>query len=165
MPPETDPTAFDCVVELFDRDVILVNAETPNLEWSNAQSGRFEAQATVDVPTGNPAMPTVELSFDRGWAAVDVTFEGRFFRFVDTHLEVEDFPAIQQAQAAELLAGPMRPGRALIAVGDFNSAADGSTTATYAELTSRWLRRRRPVLGPERHVLPGRSCSPTSSRS
>ena len=37
-------------------------------------------------------MPTAELSFDRGWAAIDVTFEGRFFRFVDTHLEVEDFP-------------------------------------------------------------------------
>ena len=33
----------------------------------------------------------------------------------------------------------MSPGRALIAVGDFNSAADGSTTATYAELTSRYL--------------------------
>ena len=49
VPPETAPTAFDCVVELFDRDVILVNADTPNLEWSNPQSGRFEAQATVDV--------------------------------------------------------------------------------------------------------------------
>ncbi len=139
VPPATAPTAFDCVVELFDRDVILVNAETPNLEWSNPQSGRFEAQATVPVPTGNPEMPTVELSFDRGWAAIDVTFERRFFRFVDTHLEVEDFPAVQLAQAAELLTGPMRPGRALIAVGDFNSAADGSTTATYAALTSRWL--------------------------
>ena len=124
---------------MFDRDVVLVNADTPNLDWSNAQSGRFAAQATVEVPTGNPAAPTAELSFDRGWAAIDVTFEGSSVRFVDTHLEVEGFPAVQQAQAAELLAGPMSPGRALIAVGDFNSAADGSTTATYSELTSRWL--------------------------
>jgi endonuclease/exonuclease/phosphatase family metal-dependent hydrolase len=127
-------------VELSDRDVILVNADTPGLEWSNAQSGRFEAQATATVPTGNPQMPTAEVSFDRGWVAIDVTYQRRSFRFVDTHLEVEDFPAVQQAQAVELLAGPMRPGRALIAVGDFNSAADGTTTATYAELTRRWLR-------------------------
>ena len=69
VPPATPPTPFDCVVELFDRDVILVNAKTPDLEWANSQSGRFEAQATVDVPTGNPAAPTAELSFDRGWAA------------------------------------------------------------------------------------------------
>jgi endonuclease/exonuclease/phosphatase family metal-dependent hydrolase len=139
-PPPTAPSSFDCVVELSDRDVILVNADTPGLEWSNAQSGRFEAQATATVPTGNPQMPTAEVSFDRGWVAIDVTYQRRSFRFVDTHLEVEDFPAVQQAQAVELLAGPMRPGRALIAVGDFNSAADGTTTATYAELTRRWLR-------------------------
>jgi endonuclease/exonuclease/phosphatase family metal-dependent hydrolase len=138
-PPSTTPTSFDCVVELYDRDVILVNADTPGLEWSNARSGRFEAQATVAVPTGNPQMPTVEVSFDRGWAAINVTYRRRSFRFVDTHLEVEDFPAVQQAQAAELLAGPMRPGRALIAVGDFNSAADGSTTAAYDQLTRLWL--------------------------
>ena len=140
VPPPTAPASFDCVIELFDRDVILVNRETPGLEWSKDRSGQFETQATVTVPTGNPQMPAAEVSFDRGWAAIDVTYQGRFFRFVDTHLEVEDFPAVQQAQAAELLAGPMRPGRALIAVGDFNSAADGSTTATYARLTSVWLR-------------------------
>jgi endonuclease/exonuclease/phosphatase family metal-dependent hydrolase len=139
-PTSTAPTSFDCVVELYDRDVILANADTPGLQWSNARSGRFEAQATVAIPTGNPQMPTAEVSFDRGWAAINVTYRRRSFRFVDTHLEVEDFPAVQQAQAAELLADPMRPGRALIAVGDFNSAADGSTTATYAQLTTRWLK-------------------------
>ncbi len=57
------------------------------------------------------------------------------FRFTTTHLEIEDFPAIQEAQAKEFVAGPAKAGGAVIATGDFNSAGDGSTTTTYANLT------------------------------
>ena len=54
---------------------------------------------------------------------------------MNTHLETEDFPAVQQAQAAEFLAGPGKGGT-IIATGDFNSASDGSTTTSYAQLTA-----------------------------
>jgi endonuclease/exonuclease/phosphatase family metal-dependent hydrolase len=119
------PAVPDCVVTLRDRDVILVNADTPSLTWSNPMHGRFTAQQTVRVPTGNV------LSFDRGWASIDATFDRSPFRFVTSHLEVADFPTVQEAQARELTAGPLHTLRPVILAGDFNSAADGSTTASY----------------------------------
>jgi endonuclease/exonuclease/phosphatase family metal-dependent hydrolase len=117
-----------CSVELEDRDVILVNDETPGLSWSNPQSGRYATQQSIASPVGT-------LSFDRGWASIDARLKGLPFRFVDTHLETEESPLVQQAQAAEFLAGPGRGGT-IIATGDFNSASDGSTTTSYAQLTA-----------------------------
>jgi endonuclease/exonuclease/phosphatase family metal-dependent hydrolase len=121
-----------CTVTFTDRDVILVNDVTPGLEVGNSQSGLFEAQAVLDTPVG-------PLSFDRGWASIEGTFEGKKFRFVNTHLETETFPEVQEDQAREFLAGPAKAGGAVIAVGDFNSAADGSTTASYAILTKSYF--------------------------
>ena len=46
---------------------------------------------------------------------------------------------MQQAQAQEFLDGPANGPGADIALGDFNSAADGSTTASYDILTG-WFR-------------------------
>jgi endonuclease/exonuclease/phosphatase family metal-dependent hydrolase len=117
-----------CTVQLDDRDVILVNDRTEGLEWSNPISGRYQEQARVPSPVG-------ELSFDRGWVSIEGRLDRQPFRFVNTHLETEDFPAVQQAQAAEFLAGPGKGGT-IIAVGDFNSASDGSTTTSYAQLTA-----------------------------
>jgi len=119
---------FTCSVQLEDRDVILVNDDTPGLTWSNPQSGRYTAQQTVASPVG-------PLSFDRGWASIDAKLKQQPFKFVDTHLETEVSPLVQQAQAAEFLAGPGKGGT-IIATGDFNSASDGSTTTSYALLTA-----------------------------
>jgi len=119
---------FTCGVTLEDRDVILVNEDTPGLTWSNAQSGRYSTQEEIESPVG-------PLSFDRGWASIDAKLKHRPFRFANTHLETEDFPATQEAQAAEFLAGPGWGGT-VVATGDFNSAADGSTTGSYAQLTA-----------------------------
>lgn len=130
-----NPTLPDCAVMLEDRDVILVNADTPELEWSNPQNGSFDAQQTFAVPGSSRA-----YSFDRGWASIDGSFEGKDFRFVNTHLEVEDFADKQEAQAREFLAGPANTEGAVIATGDFNSAADGSTTTSYADLTESWFK-------------------------
>jgi endonuclease/exonuclease/phosphatase family metal-dependent hydrolase len=123
-----EPPYVTCTVQLDDRDVILVNDDTPGLTWRNARSGRYAAQEVFDSPAG-------PISFDRGWASIDARLNGQPFRFVDTHLETEDFPEVQEAQAAEFLTGPARGGT-VIAVGDFNSAADGSTTTSYAQLTA-----------------------------
>jgi endonuclease/exonuclease/phosphatase family metal-dependent hydrolase len=117
-----------CTVTLEDRDSILVNDDTPGLTWGNPQSGRYATQEVIESPVG-------PLSFDRGWASIDARLKGQPFRFVDTHLETEESPAVQEAQAAEFLAGPGKGGT-IVVTGDFNSASDGSTTGTYAQLTA-----------------------------
>lgn len=117
-----------CSVELEDRDVILVNNDTPGLTWSNPQSGRYATQQAIESPVG-------PLSFDRGWASIDAKLKNLPFHFVDTHLETEESPLVQQTQAAEFLAGPGKGGTAVV-TGDFNSASDGSTTTSYAQLTA-----------------------------
>jgi len=121
-----------CLVSLQDRDVILVNDDNPDLSVFNPQNGNYDAQNVLDTPVG-------PLSFNRGWASVDGLFEGKKFRFVNTHLETQDSPDVQEAQGQELLAGPAKTGGAVIAVGDFNSAADGSTTTTYADMTKSYF--------------------------
>ncbi len=119
---------FTCSVQLEDRDAILVNDDTPGLTWSNPQSGHYAAQQVIESPVG-------PLSFDRGWASIDARLKGLPFRFVNTHLETEESPLVQQEQAAEFLAGPGKGGT-IVATGDFNSASDGSTTTSYAQLTA-----------------------------
>lgn len=119
---------FTCSVQLEDRDVILVNDDTSGLTWNNPQSGHYATQQVIESPVG-------PLSFDRGWASIDARLKGLPFRFVDTHLETEESPLVQQEQAAEFLAGPGNGGT-IVATGDFNSASDGSTTTSYAQLTA-----------------------------
>jgi endonuclease/exonuclease/phosphatase family metal-dependent hydrolase len=123
----------DCVLSFMDRDVILVNQGIEGLAWSNPASGNFTTQQSFSLPDGT------SVSFNRGWASIDVTWQGAAFRFLDTHLETEDFPTVQEEQGRELLTELMRTRGATVVVGDFNSAADGSTTRTYRILTRRWL--------------------------
>ena len=118
-----------CIAILNDRDVILVNADNEDLEITDSASGRYVTQLVLPT-AGGP------LSFDRGWTYIDGTSEGKKFRFVNTHLETAVAPPVQEAQAQEFLMGPANTGGAVIAVGDFNSAADGSGTSTYADLTT-----------------------------
>jgi endonuclease/exonuclease/phosphatase family metal-dependent hydrolase len=124
---------FTCLITLNDRDVILVNANNPDLVVTDSDNGRYVAQLVLPTPVG-------DVSFDRGWAYIDGTFEGRKFRFLDTHLETEAAPPIQEAQGQEFLFGPANTGGTVIAVGDFNSAADDSTTTTYRDLTDHFFR-------------------------
>jgi endonuclease/exonuclease/phosphatase family metal-dependent hydrolase len=155
----TNPATWvpDCFVTLKDRDVILVNDETPGLDVLRSGSGDYQTQEVLKPPVGAP------VSFARGWALIDGTFEGKKFRFVNTHLEVEDFRATQEAQAREFLAGPAKAPGAVIATGDFNSAADPATTenptATYAALTRSWFDDAWAVNGGD----PGLTCCQNSS--
>jgi endonuclease/exonuclease/phosphatase family metal-dependent hydrolase len=118
-------------LRLTDRDAILVNTDSPRLEISNASSGTFAARLTLATAVGPVPVP-------RTWTMVDGDFRARPFRLVSTHLD-PDSPAVQVQQAQELLSGPYDTARALIAVGDFNSAADGSSTDTYGLLTGAGL--------------------------
>ena len=122
----------DCALVFDDRDVILVNTDRDGLSTSGVRTGRYVAQQVVGTPVG-------PLSFDRGWVTVQVALGSHRFRFGATHLETEAAPAVQQAEAREFLAAVKQPGNVL-AVGDFNSAADGSTTDSYGFLTGDYFR-------------------------
>ncbi len=123
-----------CLVTLQDRDVILVNADRKGLAWGSPRSGGYATQQSFQPPVPN----TPPVSFSRGWASIEGRLAGVRFHYANTHLETEDFPAVQKAQAAEFLAGPAFGRGADLATGDFNSAADGSTTRSYALLTKRF---------------------------
>jgi endonuclease/exonuclease/phosphatase family metal-dependent hydrolase len=148
-------TGPSCVVTLQDRDVILVNDDTPRLRVHRSRTGQYAAQAVLTLPGG------ATTSFARGWASVDGTFEGKKFRFVNTHLEVERFAAIQEAQAREFLAGPARAPGAVIAVGDFNSVADPAvrSTTSYESLTRSWFKDAWQRVNPDD---PGYTCCQSS---
>ena len=123
-----------CRVTLKDRDVLLINSDTSGLRWGHARHGNYAVQQTFTPPVAGAAPE----SFNRGWVSIDGRYRGERFHLSSTHLETANVPVVQQAQATEFLAGPARGRGTDIALGDFNSAADGSTTHTYAALTKRF---------------------------
>jgi endonuclease/exonuclease/phosphatase family metal-dependent hydrolase len=133
----TPPTAAGGFtdVRLTDRDVILRNDDNAGLTTSNSQDGHYPTQLTIPTITGS-------VQFTRGWTSIDAKLMGAKFRFVNTHLEVEGGQAglVQVQQGNELLAGPLNTPLQTILVCDCNSAADGSNTPTYANLTGSGLR-------------------------
>ena len=113
-------------IRYTDRDVVLARCDVPT---SDARSGIYEARLVFTVT------PTMRIPALRGWASTLATVGGVTYRFADTHLETDGSPAIQVAQAGELLATLATESRPVVLVCDCNSAADGSQTATYGLLT------------------------------
>lgn len=138
----------DCYVSFADRDVILKNRAREQLFVQEPKNGDYETQQSFDSPLG-------PIDFGRGWVYVDGSLHGKRFRLANTHLEVEGFEDVQVAQGQEFLAGPAKTPRALIVTGDFNSAADGSNTPTYANLLSSGLADSWPAV---RGGAPGLTC-------
>jgi endonuclease/exonuclease/phosphatase family metal-dependent hydrolase len=133
LPGYVDATIKD--VRHTDREVILVRADSKgsNLKILNTQEGHFLANCFIN----SPDLGTVTIS--RGWAAVDVKYRGNYFRFVSTHLDGDCLPVthyFQVTQASEIIAGPGAAEIPIILVGDMNSPADGSGTATYGNFIS-----------------------------
>jgi endonuclease/exonuclease/phosphatase family metal-dependent hydrolase len=109
------------------RDVILAR-HGAGVETANPQSGNFKALLQVPI-LGKP------LTIKRGWTATDARVRGsHWFRFVNTHLESFDPPAlvpsIRALQAAELVApgGPATGSLPVVLVGDLNSDDDTVST-------------------------------------
>lgn len=121
-------------IRLTDRDVILAKH---NLKTWNPQGAQYAAKATIAV--GGAGGPRVVIA--RGWTSVDAKFRGETFRFFNTHLEVDTppFGPVQVAQGNEVAAMLGASPLPVIAVGDYNSAADGSTTPTYFTLLASGL--------------------------
>lgn len=121
------PSSSGNLIRLTDRDVILVR-KTRRFKVDRKQEANFKTNVEIDV--GGQTIPIL-----RGWSAIDVKVRRGIFRLINTHLE-PDSPEVQVAQANELLTGPAAAKRPVILLGDFNSNADGSGTATYGNLTS-----------------------------
>jgi endonuclease/exonuclease/phosphatase family metal-dependent hydrolase len=118
-------------VRITDRDVILVRAPLTG-KFSNPQNGQYANQLVIPSPIGS-------IVFARGWASIDYRHDARTsVRIFDTHLDTASpLPSgvVQVAQGKEFLALTEASPHPVIALGDFNSAADGSDTSTYADLT------------------------------
>jgi hypothetical protein len=107
----------DFDARLTMRDVILAR-KTSRLKLRKTRKGNFQTRYEPNV--GGVVIPV-----DRGWASVEAQIKSgkrvRKFRFVDTHLEAFGDPAIREAQAKELTAGPLDTRKQVILVGDLNS--------------------------------------------
>ncbi|MFE9928371.1 endonuclease/exonuclease/phosphatase family protein [Streptomyces sp. NPDC005533] len=146
-------------IRLTDRDVLLARTDLPARAFSvsHARAARFRDHVSVCRPAlGCPPGPALRI--ERGWVSADVTLRGRPARVVTTQLEPAD-PAVQEAQAAELLAGPLATQLPTVLLGDLDSAAGGvgatPTTGTRsherllaAGFTDAWTADRRRPRGP-----------------
>lgn len=133
-PPDGIP---DISVTVLDRDVILARADVipyvsvvpvGDLCGANASADGCNYQVVAVAPT-----PIGPIPIQRGFVAVDAIVGGSSYRFVNTHLEVQNpdptnplSPLVQALQASELnrilgfIPGPER----LIVVGDINSSSE-----------------------------------------
>ena len=118
-------------IRLTDRVAILARADEPagQLRWSNVQSAQYQTNPTIQVggPSGFP------FTIYNGWVSVDFTKRGETFRVITTHLD-SSVPALNVAQAHELLAGPANTNLPVILMGDLNTPADDSGSAAQHEL-------------------------------
>ncbi len=118
-------------VSFLDRDALLVRTDEPpgHLRVSNVQTGHYATVLSAPTVAGTVTIP-------RGWISADLTIQGRTVRVVATHLE--SFSAtVQQAQGAELVAGPASSSLPVIIAGDLNTgplASGGFVTPTYQQI-------------------------------
>jgi endonuclease/exonuclease/phosphatase family metal-dependent hydrolase len=130
--PRLDPGAGLVDLRLTDRDVLMVRADLAD-RVSNPRDGHYSAQFSEPFLTGPPVAST------RGWTAIDYRHDPTTtLRIFHTHLEVRDAVTgtAQEQQGDEALAMIAASPHPVIALGDFNSPADGLSTPTYGNLTA-----------------------------
>jgi endonuclease/exonuclease/phosphatase family metal-dependent hydrolase len=139
-----DPGAGLVDVRLTDRDVLMVRADLED-RFFDPRDGHYTAQFSEPFLTG-PVTST------RGWTSIDYRpTPATTVRVVNTHLEVGDpvTGTTQQQQGDQFLAMVAASPHPVIALGDFNSPADSSSTPTYrnltAELQDAWTSRDQPT--------------------
>lgn len=127
-------------VRLADRVAIIVR---DGVQFTNPHGSTYAAAIPINVGG-------TSFSYKRGWASVDVSWTGEdVVRFFTTHLETQLATPVQLAQADELIGLIKSSPLPVIAVGDFNSAANASApvvskTPSYdkfmnAGLTDAWM--------------------------
>lgn len=107
-------------VRLADRDAIIVR---DGVQFTNPHASTYAAAIPVSVGG-------TSFAYRRGWASVDVIWSGNeAVRFITTHLETQLATPVQVAQADELIGLIKSSPLPVIAMGDFNSAANASAPA------------------------------------
>jgi len=114
------PSTFFCVA-FSNYDVILARTDInkKQFQWNNPQVGQYTAKLSFPVPGGGPGLPV-----PRAWGSVDVNFLNKPFRFITSHLESGDSPAIvavRKLQGGELRNGPANTLLPLIIAFDSNA--------------------------------------------
>lgn len=115
-------------VRFTDRDVVLVR-KTHHLEMVNAQTGKFDEKFHISLPLIG------DITYRRGWMALDMKLDGKPFRFINTHLEALSAD-VRDEQLQELLAGPANVNKRVVMAGDFNFAPNDPTTNAYDDVLS-----------------------------
>lgn len=128
------PTSLGFDLRHTDRVVTLIRTdEGSGLKVLGTNSGHFATNCKLSTATGQ------KIEILRGWTSVDLSIRGKAVRLINTHLDGDcSDPAIQLAQAQEILRGPVQDARdknlPVVLLGDLNSKADGTGTSTYSEL-------------------------------
>jgi endonuclease/exonuclease/phosphatase family metal-dependent hydrolase len=119
------PSTLGFEVRLTTQDAILVRQglDANRVRVSNNHVQRYLTNLVAQTAVGPITLP-------RGWASIDVTLYDRTFRLVATHLDT--FPAIQLAQANELLLAAGNTPLPVVFVGDFNTTADSGIDPSFA---------------------------------
>lgn len=105
---------------LTDRDVILVKGGGV-VVYDDVMAGNYQTNLVFEIGG-------MEVTFLRGYCAIDATVNGTTYRFVNTHLEVYGAeldplaPGIQAAQMMELITILQNESLPIILVGDLNSS-------------------------------------------
>jgi Endonuclease/Exonuclease/phosphatase family len=110
----------DFDARLTMRDVILARRGS-KVKLGRTGKGHYETRY-------EPNVGGITIPVDRGWVSVEARVGSRVskrgarrFRFINTHLEAFGSPTIREAQAKELIAGPLDTRKQVILVGDLNS--------------------------------------------
>jgi endonuclease/exonuclease/phosphatase family metal-dependent hydrolase len=124
----TAPSTLGFNVRLTLRTVIIARAESENeggIDLSNVQVQNYATNLQFPTAVG----PILNL---RGWASVDVEIGTSAFRFITTHLEAGQVPAVQLAQAAEAIHSAVNSTTLpIVFLGDFNATGDSGQDPTF----------------------------------
>lgn len=130
------PDALPTDIRAEDRDVILVRSD---VSYDNGTAANYSWLLPFTIPTGTGT--DVKIISVRGFGATDLTYQGRTYRFVNTHLEVDDqsdpnspINFIQAKQAEELIQELALETLPLVVAGDFNSSPDPDDVSSAYEL-------------------------------
>jgi hypothetical protein len=105
------PFGADLDARLEMRDVILAR---DGVKTKNLDMGHYVTRFETDVGG-------VPVAADRGWLSTQAKVGEAKFKFVNTHLEAFGDPTIREAQAQELVDGPLDTRKQVVLVGDLNS--------------------------------------------
>lgn len=119
-------------LHITDRDVILARA---GLETANPAAKNFTAHLAPFLPHRD-CPGAKQVSFKRGYAAIDVKIAGQSLRFANTHLEGSSAAPVQRQQATQLVAELSQSRIPVVLVGDINSDPCGCAGEAYTIITA-----------------------------